>query len=102
MFAGDPAAEWGGQEEAPGRLSLRAPSAGPGSHAPYRDGACSAAEACSATEVALRETGGVTRDGDRLDKAGQPGGPVSAVYSPTAARRRQDLAWSHACPEAGR
>jgi hypothetical protein len=39
----------------------------------------------TATEVALRETGGVTRDGDRLDKADQPGGPVSAVYSPTAA-----------------
>jgi len=39
----------------------------------------------TATEVALRETGGVTRDGDRLDKAGQPGGPVPAVYSPTAA-----------------
>jgi len=28
---------------------------------------------------------GVTRHGDRLDKAGQPGGPVSAVYSPAAA-----------------
>ena len=36
---------------------------------------------------ALRETE-VNRDGDRLDKAGQPGGPVSAVYSPTAALRR--------------
>ena len=30
-------------------------------------------------------SGGVTRHGDRLDKAGQPGGPVSAVYSPAAA-----------------
>ena len=29
--------------------------------------------------------GGSTRHGDRLDKAGQPGGPVSAVYSPAAA-----------------
>ena len=55
-------------------------------HAPFLNGAC------PATEVALRETGGVTRDGDRLDKAGQPGGPVSAVYSPTAALRRQDVA----------
>ena len=26
-------------------------------------------------------------EGDRLDKAGQPGGPVSAVYSPAAAKR---------------
>ena len=39
-------------------------------------------------------SGGVTRHGDRLDKAGQPGGPVSAVYSPAAAcaaRRSQRL-----------
>ena len=33
--------------------------------------------------------------GDRLDKAGQPGGPVSAVYSPTAATwlAHQPLGW---------
>jgi len=30
--------------------------------------------------------------GDRLDKAGQPGGSVSAVYSPAAALRRADNA----------
>jgi hypothetical protein len=30
--------------------------------------------------AAFREAGGATRCGDRLDKAGQPGGPVSAVY----------------------
>jgi len=31
-------------------------------------------------------------DGDRLDKAGQPGGSVSAVYSPAAAMRHTDHA----------
>jgi len=30
--------------------------------------------------------------GDRLDKAGQPGGSVSAVYSPAAAMRHADHA----------
>jgi len=50
--------------------------------------------------------------GDRLDKAGQPGGPVSAVYSPAAALRHAGHApkgracvgrWSHrlACAAAG-
>jgi len=44
--------------------------------------------------VALLGTEGETRDGDRLDKAGQPGGPVSAVYSPAAAFRHQGVTFA--------
>src|SRR5712692_2241406 len=66
-----------GKQRAPGRLPKRA----------TRPGNCAAPSGAShaATKHCAPRAGGVTRHGDRLDKAGQPGGPVSAVYSPAAA-----------------
>src|ERR1035441_5909794 len=84
------------------QVQIRSPRAPPAtSHQPGRGAMPQRDVACAATLVALRKTGGIARDGDRLDKAGQPGGPVSAVYSPTAALRHQRLALQRALLMAG-
>ena len=59
-------------------------------------------DACSATEAALRETGGVTRDGTRWTRPISPGVRCLPCIRRPPPYGAQDLTCSHACPVAGR